>query len=82
MNIHNLLIVAYSYYFRLRSLLKNKGSEIFFLHFLWWSMGRMIVTYLVDVFLIVADILGNETLGLNVCFIPISPTLGNFHPLF
>ena len=42
--------------------LKNMGSEIFFLDFLWWSDCYIFSSY---VFLIVANILRSETLWFN-----------------
>ena len=46
-------------------------------YFSWSFCCGADITYLVDVFLIVTDILRNEALRFNYFFIPISPTLRN-----
>ena len=58
--------------------LRNKGSRVFFLDFLWWSDCYIFSNWCV--FFIVIDIFRNETLCLTIYFIPILPTLKNSHP--
>ena len=45
---------------------KKKDSEMFFLDFLWWSDCYIFSSRYV--FLIVTDVLRNETLCFNICF--------------
>ena len=63
-----------------RTALRHKGSNMFFLDFLSWSYCYIFsIQY---VFLIVIDFLRNETLFLNICFIPILPSLMKSLPNF
>ena len=62
------------------TVLRHKGSNMFFLDFLSWNYCYIFSIWYV--FLIVIDFLRNETLCLDICFIPILPSLIKSLPNF